>query len=156
MCRPTFADILATLTRLRAKLGGHTPPLGHYQLQSSQRAQHEQAQAQAAITAGVQSGPLGTASQEQQQKVQGAMNTMNAMDTMHAMNNLKQHRQHEWHLHAAAMNAVTMHMHMHQYNQCSVMQRHVMIRNECPAADCPCHTCAIDENGTALSLCASR
>jgi hypothetical protein len=67
--RPAFAEILSTLTRLRQKLGGHTPPLGRYQLQPSLSAQRERAQIQMAMALGTHSGASGGSIQEQQKKV---------------------------------------------------------------------------------------
>ncbi len=71
MCRPTFSEILGTLTRLRQKLGGHTLPLGRYQPQPSLLAQRERAQIQAAMgVISTQSAPLClTASSQDHKKV---------------------------------------------------------------------------------------
>lgn len=73
-CRPTFSEVLGTLTRLRQKLGGHTLPLGRYQPQPSLLAQRERAQIQAAMGgSGTQAAPLSaTTSSEEQKKVHRA------------------------------------------------------------------------------------
>ena len=71
--RPTFAEILHTLTKLRQNLGGHTLALGRYQPQPSLLAQRERAQVQAAMEGGSQvaelTGNVGSTTQEQQKKV---------------------------------------------------------------------------------------
>lgn len=67
--RPTFSEILDILNRLRQKLGGHTPPLGRYQVQPALLAERERAQIEAVIEASTQPFGMGTGSQEQQKKV---------------------------------------------------------------------------------------
>lgn len=71
--RPTFSEILATLIRLRQKLGGHTPALGRYQPQPCLLAQREREQLQAAMALGATGGTggrsTGSSTQEQQKQV---------------------------------------------------------------------------------------